>query len=231
MKRIYTFFAAMTVVANSQAALIDFEDAGSFGADDAIVTDAYLQSYGLSMTATAGRNARQAVEQDLIFEANGADGTDSFYIDSSSTDLSALGDYFLKIGSGDIPLWRDRFFDLSIGYNVEVASASGQIWDIDSSEQFSVVGYDENGNAVASVISPRGGLDGVAWNWSLDVTGADTISSVEIDLIGGGRLRGIAFDNFNYTTATVPVPAAFPIGCLGLLGVILRRRKRNRLAG
>lgn len=237
MKTFLTLLAVVLAGSNAHAGLIDFEDGGLLGGDDAAITDAYLQSYGVSITATAGKNDNKAAPTPLTLEGASADGTDAFLIDAWNwgADTSGLGDYFLKVGTGDLPHWRDRSFNMSIQYNAEVSAASGEIWDIDGSEQYSVVGYDANGNVVASVDSPEGGFDGAAWTWSLDAIAGDTISSVEIDLIGNGRLRGFAFDNFdftlattNLTTATVPIPAAFPLGCLGLLGVMLHRRRQAR---
>ena len=47
MKHLLTACAFLASCATSQATLLNFEDAAMFGGDDAAVTDAYLQSYGL----------------------------------------------------------------------------------------------------------------------------------------------------------------------------------------
>lgn len=234
----FTILACMTNAATAD--LIDFEDAAAYGGDNAQASS-YLAYYGVSISAEAGWFGDNSTA-DIQFEKTGFDGTDSFLswaapagIDGgaywgSSPALAQLGDYVLKIGAGHMPYFNADHFKLSIGYDAAVSSASAQIWDIDGSEQFSVVGYDANGNQVASVDSPTGGNDGDGWTWSLNAAEGFSISTIEINLIGGGNLQGIAFDNFNSTasTHTVPIPAAFPVGLLGMIGLIVQRKRSNR---
>ena len=233
MKHLFTACAFLASCATSQATLLNFEDATMFGGDDAAVTDAYLQSYGLSINAFAGKNANKATEVTLSFESAGDDATNAFGFTPNGRDLSSLGNYFLKLGPGSFPGNGLRYFIMSLDFNEDVDMASGEICDIDGPEQFEVIGFDANGDEVASVESPVGGLDGLAWNWELAVTGVTAISSVKINKLGNGQIGGIAFDNFSFgssssVTANVPIPAAFPLGCLGLIAVFVRRRQRGK---
>lgn len=229
------FFIACAFIASSataHATLLDFEDAAAFGGDDAAVTDSYLQSYGISLNAVVGKNERKATDATLSFEQIGGDGTDAFSFYYVGQNLSTLGNYFLKLGPGNFPGDGSRFFIMSIAYDAAVDFATGEIWDIDGPEQFEVIGYDANGTEVASVESPAGGLDGLPWTWSLDAAGGNAISSVEINKLGNGRIEGLGFDNFSYgstaaITANVPVPAAFPLGFIGLVALLIRHRRRG----
>lgn len=232
MKPFLTICAFVISCATSQATLLDFEDAAAFGGDDAAVTDSYLQSYGISIQALMGKNERKATEAALSFEQIGGDGTDAFSMWNLGQDLSALGNYYLKLGPGNFPGDGSRFFIMSIGYDTAVDFASGEIWDIDGWEQFEVTGYDANGNEVASVESPYGWLDGQAWTWTLNAEDGNPITAVEINKLGNGKIEGLAFDNFSYSssaanTANVPVPAALPLGIVGLAALVIRRRQRG----
>ena len=234
-----TFAVVASLSATASANLIDFEDAAAYGGDNALA-DAYLANFGISIEAEAGWFGDNRVAE-VQFERTGTDHSDAFIsrnnpagIDGgaffgNAPALEQVGDYILKIGSGNLPFYNVDHFTVSISYDSAVASASAQIWDIDGTEQFSVVGYDAAGNVVASVDSPTGGLDGQGWTWSLEAADGFSISRVDIDLIGGGNVRGIAFDNFNSSasTHTVPIPAAFPMGCIGMAALAFKRRRRR----
>ena len=222
------------------ADLVDFENADSFGGDDAVATNSYFADYGLSVTALAGADGSSAEQAALSFEAVGRDGTDGFWTDWLRRDEAlsgSLGNYFLKAGTGDLSYGDAEFFQMSIDYDEATTAASGEIWDIDGPEQYQVTAYDSAGNAVASLESPTGGLNAEPWTWSVEVGGGVKISNVEITATGNSTLRGFAFDNFDSTQANInatshnaPIPAAFPIGCVGL-AMYFARTRRLRTVG
>ena len=225
-------FAVMPVSAD----LVDFENAADYGGDDAIVTADYFTQYGLQVRAIAGDDAASATEAVLAFEAAGKDGTDAYWGADGQRDNAEsgdLGNFLLKAGTGDLSYNKSRYFNMSIAYEKATQAASGEVWDIDGNEQYKVTALDSNGNALASLTSPTGGLDAEPWSWSFDV-GAENIAQIDVEFIGNSNLRGFAFDNFNSTEANAgakvhaaPVPPAFAIGMVGFAGrALLKRRKQ-----
>lgn len=241
----FTLTVLMTLCQVSGAAVVDFENAGDFGGDDAAVTNDYLSQYGVSFTAMAGMTASDAQQALLTFEATGADGTDAFGTGTVGSGRDEaftgdLGNYLIKAGDGNLSYGRSEYFKLSIDYIDPTTAASGELWDIDGPEQYQVTALDANGNALATVTSPVGGLNAEPWAFSFDVGDAGVeIASLDVDFIGEGNLRGFAFDNFNatganpnvVTTHAAPVPMALPLGVIGLIGVAHRRRKLRRASG
>lgn len=219
-----------------KADLIDFENAADYGGDDAIVTADYFSQYGLQVTAYAGSSASSATEAVLAFEQSGKDGTDAFWTSNKGRDEAFsgdLGNYFLKAGSGDLRYNRATYFNMAIQYEQATAAASGEVWDIDGPEQYKVTALDANGAELASLTSPKGGLNAEPWTWSFDV-GADVISQINVEFVGSSSLRGFAFDNFNATAANpdakghaAPVPPAVALGLAGMGGSAWLRRRRE----
>lgn len=227
---------SLVLVSPAWADTVDFENAADYGGDNAVITQSYFEQYGLNITAVAGSSAADAQEAVLNFEAQGRDGTDAFWTGGGGRDLEkagSMGDYLLKAGSGDLSYGKSEYFKMTVQYNDATQAASGEVWDIDGPEQYKVTALDANGNALASVTSPVGGLDGKPWAWSFDV-GADNITQIDVEFVGASNLRGFAFDNFNATkanpnatTMAAPVPAALPLGAIGMAGLAFLRRRRR----
>lgn len=221
---------------STRADVVDFENAESFGGDDATVTQQYFNSYGLSVSAVAGDSKATATTAVLTYEAAGRDGTDGYWSSSQGRDEAYsgnLGNYFIKAGSGNLSYNKAKYFNMKIDYQNATQKASGEIWDIDGKEQYKVTALDANGNAIASLTSPVGSLNAKPWTWSFDVVGeGEFISSIEVEFVSTqSTLRGFAFDNFNSTEANynadasthaAPLPPAFLVGiaCLGSLGLV-----------
>ncbi len=229
------FFAVLTIPTFVLGDVVDFEDAASYGGDNAAISDSYFENLGLSISAVAGDSAANASSVTFAFEATDRDGTDGFYTSGNRRDYALdgdLGDYFLKAGTGNLSYNNAKYFKMSIDYKESTNAASGEIWDIDGPEQYSVTAFDVNGGAIATLISPAGGLDGKPWTWSFEV--GNEIDKIEIDAIGTGTLRGFAFDNFdstganaNATSHATPLPSSAAIALLSF-GTICSMRRYSR---
>lgn len=222
------------------ADMVDFENAGDYGGDDAIVTNDYISQYGLTFTAMAGSNEADAQLATLTFEASGRDGSDAYYSSGGGRDEAFsgdLGNYLIKAGNGNLSYSRSEYFKLSIDYIDPTTAASGELWDIDGPEQYQVTALDANGSAIATVTSPIGGLNAEPWAFSFDVGDSGVeIAQLDVEFIGNGTLRGFAFDNFNATEANpnvatthaAPMPMSVQVGMIGLFGLYIKRRNRER---
>ena len=227
--------ATWLFVASATAGLVDFENASLHGGDDAVITDSYLAAYGMSITTLVGKKASSATEVQLSFEAVGREETDAFWTNSSGRDIAlsdSLGSFFMKVGTEGREYKSSKYLKMSINFDETTTAASGQVWDIDGPQQYQVTAFDANDAAVASLESPIGGLDAAPWNWSVEVDGGVSISKVEIESIGNGTLGDFAFDNLNFGQAdagttghNAPLPAAFPVGIVGLMAAAAMRRR------
>jgi hypothetical protein len=147
------------------------------------------------------------------FERIGEDGADGFlnaslnqYDAADPGFESQLGTWFLRSPSDNVTA------PLIIDYSAPVQGLSGEIWDIEgrpggTGEQWVVEGFDASGALVSSLTSPRGTsdfepLDGEPWTFAL--VGVD-LTKVRIRYIGNATGVGLAFNNFNATTA-IPGP-------------------------
>ena len=120
------------------------------------------------------------------------------------------------------------------------------LWDIDgngnNTEQFAVSAFNADGHLVASLTSPVGvhhnqsnSLDGLPWTWSV---GGGELTRIEIEFVGTKKSNvGFAFDNFSYNAANLnadshaaPLPGAFGVGIVGLLGLAVARRRRRQIS-
>lgn len=84
---------------------------------------------------------------------------------------------------------------LLINYTTPVTAASGDIIDIDFSEEWNVEARDAMGNVLASQLLQSGNGNGASTNFSFSFPTA-VISQVRIEYTGGGSQIGLAFDNF-----------------------------------
>lgn len=212
-----------------EGSFLDFEDAGSYGGDNALLTSDYFASGGFSLTATAGASAAEARAVNFSFEAIGTDGSDGYVNSTGGRDLAqtgSLGNYFMKAGVSSLEYGKSKYFNLKIDYTEPTLRAGAEIWDIDGPEQYRVTAYDENGLKMGTLDSPQGGLDGQPWMWQFTGTNEARIAHIEIEASGSGTLRGFAFDNFE--ARPVPVPPAVALGFIGMSGLFARRRLLKR---
>ena len=234
-----TLIATLSLGSVVSAALIDFEDAASYGGDNAAISASYFDSKGVSITAFAGDNESSATQAVLSFEAEGRDNTDGFWSSSQERDVAYagdLGDFLLKAGTTDLSYGKSRYFRMDIEYNDATSAASGEIWDIDGKEQYQVTAFDSSGTTLGTLVSPVGNLNAMPWAWSFDMGESEVISKIEVDFISTeSTLRGFAFDNFNATEANpnasvhaAPLPPAAPVALAALAVCAVARRKRNR---
>ena len=106
MKQIVSIVFLLLSFCPLQAGSLDFEDAASFGGDNAAIDASYFSSYGFGITAQAGNSAADAVDVTFAFESEGRDGTDGFWtrneVGRDSAVSGHLGNYFMKAGTGDL---------------------------------------------------------------------------------------------------------------------------------
>ena len=110
-----------------------------------------------------------------------------------------------------------------------MTAASGEIWDIDRSEQWLVTAYDSGGSLLDSILSPAGEggfdpLDGQPWTFGFSKL--SDISEIQLRYVGGSSTVGLAFDNFIPTS--VPEPSTVFLLAAGALGLIRRRMVRTK---
>ena len=239
---VIVFCSGILIGSTAFAELVDFENAASFGGDDATITNDYFASYGLSVSAVAGNSKADASSAVLTFEAAGRDGTDGFWSATPSGRDEAisgdLGNYLVKAGGGDLAYNKSKYFNMSLQYDNATSAASGEVWDIDGKEQYKVTALDANGNAIASLTSPVGSLDGEPWTWSFDMGDEASIAQIDVEFVSTqSTLRGFAFDNFNSTQANpeatahaAPIPHAFSMGAACLIGLVANRSRRRKNA-
>lgn len=212
------------------ADVLDFEDAGAFGGDDAIISSKYFLSQGFDLSAVAGDSEATASKVNFSFEAAGKDGTDGFVTKNLGRDVARsgdLGNYFLKAGTKNLEYSKAKYFKLSVDYKTVSFGASGQIWDIDGPEQYQVTAFDATGALIDSMTSPLGGLDGKPWEFAfaVDPTSGRVIDKIDIEAVGTKNLRGFAFDNFD--SHATPLPAGMSLSLMGL-GLIAYRGRQIR---
>lgn len=103
--------------------------------------------------------------------------------------------------------------NLRVSYSVPVSAASGVILDVDAQEEWTITARNASGAVVAEVVvvpeGPPGCLDGpgdsLAHSWSVE-SATDDIVSILIRYTGATAGPGLAFDNFNTSSATAPLP-------------------------
>ena len=237
MSRLLTL-SLLCFAATLHAGVIDFEDAAAYGGDDVAIEASYFQAQGYNFNAVAGASAADVTDVVFAFEQVGRDGTDGFWNKGGSGRDEALagdlGNYFLKAGTGNLAYNKAKYFKLDIDYTTVSTAASGEIWDIDGPEQYQVSAYNADGGLINSLTSPHGGLDGKPWAFafSVDPESGQVIDRIEIEASGTGTLRGFAFDNFDAfglssATHATPLPAALPLGIMGI-GVFVASRRHLR---
>lgn len=226
---------------NLCASTIDFETVpGSSPADKLAISNQYEALFGVTFSTSGGGTP-------YLEQAGDSDDWQGFVNDKlgNKDDVAAsgyesqLGNYFLRLGTGDLA--STPVPTLIIDYTNPVAAASAQIWDIDRHsngfEQWIIKAFDATGTLVDSITSPVGlpaldtaSLDGKPWTWSFDHGATSDIYSIEVvfNQIAGAKTSGIglAFDNFSPSSAApVPEPATMLLLGTGLVGLAGARRK------
>jgi len=235
--------AALTAsfAASAGGSVIDFETTptGGIPVDNELLSTTATYAFS-SGTVSFGfdTDSDGTVDTDAVFEQTGTDTTLAFQ--SAAGDDSALagfeaqlGDFFLRPNP---PFTEFGLFVITYSSTSVIASASGEIWDIDggptNTEEFTVRAYDGTGNLLDTIVSPEGGvdpsLDGKPWVFNFTgLTGGDGggIAEITIEFTGTKPANGIGLAFNNFTPVVVPTPAALPAG-LALLGMTMLRRRR-----
>jgi hypothetical protein len=233
-----------TALVPAAAAVIDFEVVpGGTPADQLAISNQYALSEGVTFALAGGGTP-------FLEQSGNADGTTGFIRnwpeETADADVEREGYAGLGLGGFFLRLGTNSFFAapvpvLVIDYSTPVAAASAQIWDIDSNqfgtEQWRVEAFDDFGQVVAMVDSPVGldalteeSLDGLPWNWAIDLDGNANIHQIRISFIGTKIENiGLSFDNFSPSTAEIPAPPAAWLFGTAVVG-LLHRMKRRRAA-
>jgi hypothetical protein len=221
--------------------VLDFEDPGLGQADDMAFTNQYEAQHGIVFGIDNDGDLAPDDDATPYLEAQGEDGTDAFgstywnVNDTARDDRpQTLGQWFLRApGHVGDPGVTDSLLIRYVGDLTR--QASGQLWDIDGSnnrqEQWLVTAYGQDESPIASIQSPLGTTadpnlnqyESGAWRWTFDLPPDDPeIAFVRIDYIGTGT-PGFAFDNFY----AFDVPAPGTAALLGLAGMTQARRRRR----
>ncbi|MEM9412836.1 MAG: hypothetical protein AAGA30_17115, partial [Planctomycetota bacterium] len=165
---------------------------------------------GVAVTFGFDTDGDGATDENAVFEKSGADEKEGFIstfgtsmFDSERQDsVESLGGFSIRgnLAGGVLG-------DFWIAFDADVDHVKGEVWDIDAFangqtyEQWRVTAFDNDGNQVASMDSPRGlafddpaSLDSLAWVFSLR---GDGIRRVRIKHIGTSEddQRGFLFNN------------------------------------
>ena len=268
LRRTTILLSILTLSSVPASALIDFETlpGGGTPSDNLALSSGATYSdggvdvqFGLDLDGfTGGLNPTT----DMFFEATGNDTGNGFWYDSSdptSFDTEStlpgaslggnggLKNYFLRTptpvgGSNSFP--TGGLFVISYTGGIPAIAASGEIWDIDTSdegftEQWTVTAYNFDGanyNFLAQEVSPGAffasneeteSLDGQAWTFGFDAL-ANPITHITIAFTGTKTSNiGLAFDNFNAIEVPEPSTYAAIFGALAL-GLAAYRRRTSK---
>ena len=142
------------------------------------------------------------------------------------------GDWLIRSqrgSGGELDLRLVNGNDFMIVYSgVLPTSASGQIWDLDFNEIFSVTAFSDADLQISEVLAgpyAGDGRDGLPTTFSFDSL-STPIAKIRISFVSADSGGGFAFDNFNATqpTEVVPEPGTGFLLLSGLVGLAIRRR-------
>ncbi len=242
---------ALLVGSPALATLIDFETtpAGVTPVDDAPLSQFTPYAFpGLNISFGLDSNSDGIVDTDTVFEHAGLDPSEppnGGFSGSSGTDTadpgytSQLGNWFLRspVGGSDFGL-----LVITYSSSAPVTAASGEIWDIDGTQQpggppgfteeYTVRAYDTANNLLATQISPLGvldsafaPLDGEPWTFSFSGLTAG-IGKITVDFTGTKPAGiGLAFNNFNPTAAATPEPSSLVLALFTIAISALQRKR------
>ena len=224
----------------AQAQIIDFETLpdGGIPTDNQRLTGGYTIG-GTTVNFGFDLDGDLISDLDAILESRNDGRTGAGYTSGGVPDLDLSptgegGDFLLRVPSG-FNLFDDVAsatpVDFLVTYSgAAVRNVSGQLWDIDGGERYSIEALDTSGGLLDSFLTPAvpngegpGTFDGLPFDFAFTDL-AEDIGFVRIS--GVSRIHGGGFDNFNATGVTVPEPAS--VAALGLLGfgmVAARKRK------
>jgi hypothetical protein len=227
--------------ARSDAGTISFETRpdGTMPTDNEELAGSYTDGSTI-VTFGFDTNSDLKIDVNARFEKRGTDPIFGYITDTDDdldkTGTGQGGDWVLRRPKDTEP----NALDISSGSAFLVkysgmlpSSVSGEIWDIDSGEQYLIEAFDGSNFSLGNVLSfiglggccggPEDGLPFTFTFINLNVP----IATVKITEILDNQTAGFAFDNFStIDTATVtPEPSSIVLllGCIILLGLRLSR--------
>ena len=243
--RIIGYFCALLITLNANAGLIDFESTalGEMPTDNGTIefSDVFMAD-GVSVRFGFDTNSDGILDTKAVFEAAGntdAGNDTGFWGINGARDVAApgytalLGNFFLRQSNPYQP-----FGTFIILYEADspVTAASGEIWDIDGgnyTEQFLVQAFN-GATFLDSILSPLGeDLTLNAKPWAFGFSGLSDITQINITFTGSKTSGiGLAFNNFSpiediSELVNIPEPSSFVIFALGIMGLALRRFKKQ----
>jgi hypothetical protein len=243
----FTCLSSVLVVANLQAAVVDFETTpgGGTPTDNEILSSPYNISGGGTVRFFFDKNGNDEYDAGVdglpAFEQIGNDSVNGFLNASLNQFDAASAGYVAQLGNFFIRNENFPLFPLIVDYNTPqiITALSGEIWDIDAdntgNEQWRIDALDGSNATVASQNSPVGvdgfnPLDGRPWVFGFSglPTGFDKLRISFIGTKPGGV--GLAFNNFDPTfNAAIPEAGSITLmagASAAFAGVVVRRRTR-----
>ena len=193
-----------TSVSFAHSGTIDFEMIpGSQSVDKMEISDQFEKSHGVSFKLSNDKYPKLAQKGGTATAFYGPSGGVADSGPDSPAKNQQVGNFFLtddeKLGASG---------NLIIMYSNPVSSASGVLIDIDHTEKWEIVAYDDTGNEIQKLqisdsSSEYSTGDGIATIWSFNRNISDIHS---IEFIGSRTESGdfgLAFDNFSPSTSLI----------------------------
>jgi hypothetical protein len=207
---------------------------GATPTDNAELTTPYIDA-STSVTFGFDTNDDLSIDVNARFEKRGTDPTYAYVTDTDDdldkTGTGEGGDWVLRNPRDAEPnalnLLNSAFL---IKYSGTLsANVSGQIWDIDAGEQYSIEAFNEFNAFLFGTLTPvgpgtccGGPADGLPFTFSF--TNAITpVATIRITQMQGDRAAGFAFDNFSTTEVPEPSSVMLLLGGIAVLGVRFRK--------
>jgi len=203
--------AVSTLGVAAQAAVLDFED-GTVTGEGTAISNQYQSSFGVTFSGDGPK----------LVEVGAP--TAGFVPDDTPDPAGAFGQFFLGTN------FDNGQTDLTIDYDTAVDELRFQMGDIDGPEEFDITAFNGSGGMV-DFLEVNAGDPGTGNQSVFDVV-LRGMGIKQVQIVGTSpgqpdRNLGIAFDNFNPSSAVIPLPAGLPLlaGGLAVLGVARRRSK------